>query len=248
MKQLLKGTLVVAASAVLVLAQKPKSQKEIDAILAVQQATTADARITAVENLISKFADTEFKAWAYNVAAEAAQSKRDNPKTIFYYEQAIKADAKNYTAMLMIAGVIAQGTREFDLDKEEKLARAEKYVTEGMALIPSAAKPNPQIPDAQWDAMKKDDTAQGHVDLGMIALARKKADVAATEFKTAVDTAATADPIVMVRWAAALNEGGKPDEAIGVLDKALATPNLNPQIKAVADSEKARAQKLKTAK
>jgi len=248
MKQLLKGTLVVAATAALVLAQKPKSQKEVDAIMAVQQATTPDARIAAAENLITKFADTEFKAWAYNVAAESAQAKRDNPKTIFYYEQAIKADPKNYTAMLMISGVIAQSTREFDLDKEEKLARAEKYANDGLALVPSAAKPNPQITDAQWEAMKKDDTAQAHVDMGMIALARKKPDVAAAEFKTAVDTAATADPIVMIRWAAALNEGGKPDEAIAVLDKALATPNLNPQIKAVADSEKARAVKLKSTK
>ncbi len=248
MKPALKATLILAASAVLVLAQKPKSQKEVDALMAIQQATTADARIAAVENLISKFADTEFKSWAYNVAAEAAQSKRDNPKTIFYYEQAIKADPKNHTAMLMIAGVIAQNTREFDLDKEEKLARAEKYVADGMALIPSAAKPNPQITDAQWELMKKDDAAQGHVDLGMIALVRKKTDVAATEFKTAVETASTPDPIVMIRWAGALNEGNKPDEALAVLDKALATPNLNPQIKNVADAEKARSQKLRTAK
>jgi len=248
MTKLLKGTLLMAASAVLVLAQKPKSQKEVDAIMAVQQATTADARITAAENLVAKSADTEFKAWAYNVAAEAAQSKRDNPKTIFYYEQAIKADPKNYTAMLMISGVIAQSTREFDLDKEEKLARAEKYANDGAALIPSAAKPNPQITDAQWDAMKKDDAAQAHVDMGLIAMVRKKPDVAATEFKTALDSAATPDPIVMIRLAGALNESGKPDDAITVLDKALATPNLNPQIKAVADSEKARSQKLKTAK
>src|SRR5258708_7925928 len=198
MKHVVTGIAIVA-SAVLVMAQKPKSQKEVDAIMAVQQAKTADERIAAAENLVAKFADTEFKAWAYNVAAESAQSKRDNAKTIFYYEQAIKADAKNYTAMLMISGVIAQSTREFDLDKEEKLGRAEKYAQDGMALIPSAAKPNPQITDEQWEAMKKDDTAQGHVDFGMIALARKKPDVAATEFKTAVDSAATPDPIVMIR-------------------------------------------------
>lgn len=251
MKRVLKGIVIAAASAALVMAQKPKSQKEIDALMAVQNATTADARITAAEALVSKFADTEFKSWAYNVAAESATSTRDNAKAIFYYEQSLKADTKSYTAVqanLMLAAVIAQSTREFDLDKEEKLARAEKYAKDGIALSPSAAKPNPQIPDAQWEAMKKDDLAQGHVDLGMIANIRKKADVAAAEFKMAVDSAASADPVTMVRLAAAYNDGSKGDEALAVLDKVLATPNLNEQIKKIAESEKARAEKLKTAK
>jgi tetratricopeptide (TPR) repeat protein len=248
MKPALKAIALLAASAVLATAQKPKSQKEVDALMAVQQATTPDARIAAVEALISKFADTEFKSWAFNVAAEAAQAKRDNAKSVFYYEQGIKADPKNHMAMLMIAAVIAQNTRDTDLDKEEKLARAEKYAKDGMALVPSASKPNPQITDAQWEGIKKDDLAQGHVDLGIIANVRKKPDVAVAEFKTAVDSAATPDPIVMIRLASALNDAGKPDEALAVLDKALATPELNPQIKSVADSEKARSQKLKTAK
>ncbi len=248
MKQALKGIAIVAASAVLATAQKPKSQKEVDALVAIQQATTPDARIAAVEALISNFADTEFKSWAFNVAAETAQAKRDNAKTIFYYEQGIKADPKNHSAMLMIAAVIAQSTRDTDLDKEEKLARAEKYAKDGMALVPSASKPNPQISDAQWEGIKKDDLAQGHVDLGIIANVRKKPDVAVAEFKTAIDTAATPDAVVMVRLGSAYNDGGQPDDAIAALDKALATPELNAQIKAVAESEKARAQKLKTAK
>ena len=40
--------------------------------------------------------------------------------------------------MLMLAAETARTTREFDLDKEEKLAKAEKYAKDGMALIPGA--------------------------------------------------------------------------------------------------------------
>ncbi len=104
----------------LMLAQKPKSQKEVDAINAVVNSKTPDERIAAVESLIQKFSDTEFKVWALNAAAQAAAQKRDTPKVIFYAEQALKTDTKDVDAMLLLAASIAQTTREFDLDKDEE--------------------------------------------------------------------------------------------------------------------------------
>ena len=247
-RTILRGIACAAVFAVCASAQTSKSAEERTALEAVINAATADARIAAVENLIAKFADTEFKAWAYGVAGETAAGKRDTGKATFYYEQALKADPKAYNAMLMLAGMIAQTTKEFDLDKEEKLNKAENYVKEALALIPAAVKPNPNVPDAQWEAVKKDDTAMAHVDLGIVATVRKKFDVAITEYKAAIESAATPDPSHMVRLAGAYSDSGKPDDAIYVLDKVLATAELNPAIKQVAESEKSRAQKMKTAK
>jgi len=150
--------------------------------------------------------------------------------------------------MLMLAAETARTTREFDLDKEEKLAKAEKFAKDGMALVPAATKPNPQITDAQWEDLKKDDLARGHEALGMIALARKKYDVAAGEFKTATETASQPQPSTFIRLAGSYTDAGKPDQAIAALDKVLAMPNLPDQIKQVAQSEKARAEKVKTSK
>jgi hypothetical protein len=48
--------------------------------------------------------------------------------------------------------------------------------------------------------------------------------------------------------AGAYTDAGKPDQAIPVLDKVLAMQNLPDQFKKVAQSEKARAEKAKTAK
>jgi hypothetical protein len=73
-------------------------------------------------------------------------------------------------------------------------------------------------------------------------------DVAIAEFKTAVDGAATPDPIAMVRLAAAYDQAGKPDEAIPVLDKVLTMPGVNPAIKQFAEGEKKRAEAAKNAK
>ena len=247
-QRIFRGLAAFAASAALMLAQKPKSNEEIKAIQAVMSAQQPDDKIKAVEDLVGKYKDTEFKDWAFSVAAEAAQAKRDNPKALFYYEQAIKANPKNYNAYLMMAALLAQTTRENDLDKDEKLGKAEKYVKSGMDLIPGAEKPNPQVTDEQWAAMKKDDTAQAHIDLGMIATVRKKHDVAVSEYKLALETASQPDAVTMVRLAGAQADGGKADDALATLDKVLAMANLNAQIKGIAEQEKARALKMKSAK
>ena len=85
--------------------------------------------------------------------------------------------------MLLLARQYANHTTEFDLDKEEKLAKATKYANDAMGVIPNAAKPNPQLSDAQWEGFKKDYMSQAHEGLGMIADVRKKYDVAATEYR-----------------------------------------------------------------
>jgi len=42
-------------------AQKPKSKGEVAAIQAVQAAKTPDEQIKAIENVLTNYADTEFK-------------------------------------------------------------------------------------------------------------------------------------------------------------------------------------------
>ncbi len=227
---------------------QPKSQKEVDALMAIQNAPDADARIKAVENLIKNFADTEFKPFAFQVAAASAQEKNDFEKMVFYSERTLELDPKNFSAMIMLAGGIPQRTREFDLDKEEKLSKAEKYAKDAFSAIESAVKPRPEITDEQWAAVKKDFVAQAHEALGMIALARKKFPDAIQAFKASIDAAATPDPATKVRLAAAYNNNGNYDEAIAHLDPLIADPQTNPVIKQFAQSEKTKATQGKAAK
>jgi hypothetical protein len=76
-------------------------------------------------------------------------------------------------------------------------------------------------------------------------MVRKKYDVAAQNWKTAVDSASTPDPATMVRLANAYNQLNKPDEAIAVLDKLNAMPDVHPQIKSAATEQRNNAVKLK---
>jgi len=227
---------------------QPKSQKEVDAVMAIQNAPDPDARIKAVEDLLRNFADTEFKAFAYTMAAAAAQMKNDFEKMSLYAEKTLEVDPKSFSAMIMLAAGIPQRTREFDLDKEEKLARAEKYARAAAEAIKTAEKPRPDITDEQWEGAKKDVTSQAHEALGLIAMARKKYDVAIKEFKTSIEVGASPDPTTKVRLASAYNSNGNFDEAIATADQVMADPQLDPTLRQFAQQEKTKAQQSKAAK
>lgn len=228
------------------MAQKVKTKAEAEAVNAMLQAREPDAKIAAAENLVSKFKDTEFKSIAWLQAGQAAQLKGDSVNALIYGDRALQADAKNYQAMLLVSGVLATGTKEFDFDKDEKLTRATKLANDAISAIGSAQKPNPQIADDKWNDIKKDMTAEAHGNLASVALVNKKYDNAISEYQTALSTASTPDPVLMVRLGAAQIDAGKYDEGTATMDKVIAMQGVQPQITKAAQTEKQRAEKLKT--
>jgi tetratricopeptide (TPR) repeat protein len=231
---------LMIATAGMSFAQKPKSQKEVDALMAIQNAADNDGRLTAIENLLTKFADTEYKVIVLEMAAEITRAKGDAEQTIIYCERTIEADPNNLAALTMLAKTIAEKTREFDLDKEEKLTRSDGYASKVIALGPTAKKTNGMLTDEQWTGRVKDLVAQAHEAKAAAAFVRKKNDIAIAEYKLAIDAAATPDPSTMVRLGMVYNAVQKYDDAIAILDKAIAGTD-NAQIKQVAGQEKVKA-------
>jgi tetratricopeptide (TPR) repeat protein len=220
-----------------------KSAGESQAVVALMQAQgNPDAMIKAADELVQKYSDSFYKETALLFEANAYKEKGDTAKAQIYGEEVLKVNPKNYQITNMLGTMIVQQTRENDLDKEEKLAKAEKYFNGTIENLKTAAKPNPQLTDQQWEDGKKYLIAEAHNGLGMVALTRKKNDVAIAEFKTAVETDG-GEPTYQVRLASALLSAGKNDEAVAVCDKVLANPQLHPQIKAVAQNIKAQATK-----
>jgi tetratricopeptide (TPR) repeat protein len=240
-KMILRGALALAVAVPGLMAQpKPKSEAEYEALKAMFAATTADARIAACENVLTKFADTEFKAVALYFEAISYEQKGDYANTVVFGERTIEVDPKHYQAMLMLATTIAQHTKEFDLDREDKLAQVEKYSNKALELLKDAPKPNANLTDDQWTAAKKDFAAEAHAALGTGAMVRKKYDVAESEFKLSIDGVDKPDPSNMVRLGKAYSNDGKYDEAIAQFDKVMAMPDVNVQVRQVAQAERVR--------
>ena len=68
------------------------------------------------------------------------------------------------------------------------------------------------------------------------------------EYELAISTAAQVDQADRVRLAALYNTAGRHDDAIKVLDEALADAQLNPAIRNAATNEKMKASKAKAEK
>jgi tetratricopeptide (TPR) repeat protein len=223
---------------------KVKSQKELQALQAVQSATDPNQRLTAIENVLENFTDTEYKPLLLDMAIQTAQQINDPAKVEVYSERALKENPKDVSAQLALATTTLQGTKEFDLDKEQKLAKVDKYANGAIDSLKTAPSPNPQLTDAQWQEAKKQMTAEAYAALGGAAALRKKFDVAITNYKTAAD--ADPQPAVLVRLADAYSQGNQPDAAISTCDRVLAMSDAQPQVKQVAEQVKARAQKAKS--
>jgi tetratricopeptide (TPR) repeat protein len=218
----------------------PKSKAEVEALQAMQAAINdPDKEIAAVENLITKFADTDYKAIALYMEAEAYQKKGDLDHMVIYADRVLEVNPSDFQAELMLAKYYATHTRENDLDREEKLGKSEKLANAVIENMKTLAKPNPQITDEQWSDVRKDFAAEAYNDIGMANLTRKKYDAAAAAFKSAVDTNSHPEPAYMVRLASALQSAGKNDEAIVWCDKVTAMPDAHPQVKSVATNIRA---------
>jgi len=235
------GILVMAAGVSGLMAQlKPKSNAEGDAVRALQAAQTQgpDAVIKAVEDLLSKYADTDYKELALLIEATAYQQKGDYAGAEITDERVLEAFPKNPQAALQLGELIVQHVHENDLDKEEQLSKSEKYINQALANLDT--KPSAAVSDAQWEQGKKYVKAQLQNDLGLVALARKKFDIAIEDFKLAAD--GDPQPAYQVRLASAYQQSGNNAEALAICDKLLAEPQLHPAIRQVAEGVKAKAQ------
>jgi tetratricopeptide (TPR) repeat protein len=253
MKRSIRTAAVTAAIGVTALMAQQQGKKgnapkvspaEAQAIQATQEAlqkNNPDGVITAADNVLAKFKDTMFKDTILLWEAQAYQQKGDKDKAQVYAERSLDANPNNFQAALMLADLTVQGTREHDLDRDEKLAKADKYANQGIAAVTTAEKPNPQVSDQQWADYKKDMIAQAHDALGMSALDKKDYDKAISELKMAVEGAAHPEPAYQVRLASAYQSAGKNDEAIAVAEKVMNDSTVPQQIRSVAQSIRASA-------
>ena len=201
---------------------QPKSQKEVDAIMAIQNAQDPNARIAAANTLLKEFADTEFKEFANYMLMLSYQQLNDFDNMMIYGEETLNHNPDNVGVLLQLSYAIPSRTREFDLDKEEKLNKAEDFAKRAITLVPNQEKPNPNLSDDEWLLAKKDFMSQAHISLGLVELKRENFAKSETEFREALTVAPQQSAEHFYYVALALQKQDKKDEAVQFADKAIA--------------------------
>lgn len=221
---------------------KMKSQKEVDAWNAINSAPSIDVQLQKIDDFLTAFADSDYRLILLDRAVGMAAEKNDYPLTMAWGQRDLDVNPNSYVAMLSLSTVTAASTREFDLDKDQKLNQAEKWANGALQALKTATRPV-FIQEEKWPEAKKFYLSSCHQALGLIAIDRKKFDVASAEFQTAFDI--TPEPTYLIRMGEANLKGRNFDTAIAVFDKVLAMPDLNPVVKQVAEREKADAVRRK---
>ncbi len=221
MNRFLRISVIALACASLMFSQEAKSQEELDAALAVQNASDPNARIAAAQTLLTEYKDTEFKEWANQMLMASYQELNDLANMVVYAEQILEINPSNVEVLLELAYAIPSRTREFDLDKAEKLSRAEGYATKALALVPNLTKPDPALPDDQWLNAKKDYMSRGNESLGVIESKRENYDAAVSWLQKAIDVAPQAMAMTYYHLADAQLGAGKKAEAIAAINQSI---------------------------
>jgi tetratricopeptide (TPR) repeat protein len=172
------------------------------------------------------------------MAVQSEEQKDDYTQTVFYADRLLKADPNNTFGLVTLAAETARHTRENDLDKDEQLAKVDKWAKAGIEAAKVMPKIRPDVSDADWDGVRKDLEAQAYVALGMADAVRKNYDGAADDYKKSLEIGPMPNPATFVRLAQVYMVTGKLDNAVFTLDKAINTPNVPDQIKSIATSMK----------
>jgi tetratricopeptide (TPR) repeat protein len=200
---------------------RPRSREEGKALTAVRNATDADARIKAAQKVLMEFKNTEYKEWLlYNMVSSAGE-KEDYVQMEVYGDRLLEVNPEHGLVLVDLAYLIAGQARRDDLDKSERLAKAEGFANRALRLIPTLAKPGPHVTDELWLSERKTMMAQVHETLGIVAYLRDDYAGAEESFRRALQTASRQRGTAQVRLGRALLEQGKYDEAEEASEKAM---------------------------
>ena len=224
MTKIILGAAIVLALCAPVFAQGPqaKTQEELDVLMEIEDATDPDLRIGAIHKLLTNFKDTEFKEVANLMMMLSYQQKNDYEMMVLYGERTLELNPNSIDTLVSLSYAIPARTGEFDLDKDEKLAKAEDFAKRALLAISTLENPNPDVTDDQWLIAKKDFMSQAHDSLGLVALKRKDYPAAEKSLRQSLRVASQQSASTFYHLGSALKEQGKNDEALTMADKSIA--------------------------
>ena len=200
---------------------RPKSQAESEALIAVQNATDADSRINAAQKVLMEFKKTEFKEWLLYMIVASAGEKKDYVEMEVYADRLLEENPEHGLVLVDLGYLIAGQARGDDLNKSERLAKAESFAKRALRIIPTMPKPSPQVTDELWLSERRIMMAQIHETLGIVAYMRDDYAGAEESFRKSIATAPQPRGTAYVRLGQALLDQGKLAEAEETSDKAM---------------------------
>ncbi|MGH9602892.1 MAG: tetratricopeptide repeat protein, partial [Terriglobales bacterium] len=159
--------------------------------------------------------------------------------------KALKYLPDNPMALVSTATVIAERTRDSDLDRDESYAEAIKYAQHSLETMDTGLTTGANLPPEQLQQIKNVLRSMAHAALGMVHLKKKDYPVAEEHFRTAADAnPAQPDAYVFYRLSLTLDYQKKYAEALKAINRCLELAPADDPVVGLAKQEQSRLTKL----
>jgi tetratricopeptide (TPR) repeat protein len=227
-----------------------KTQPEFEAYNAAKALTDPAAGEKAADDFAVKFPDSELRPLLYAAAMSLYQQANNADKMMDMAKKILIYDADSPEALLGVAQVLAERTRDTDLDKDQKLAEAKKDAERALVTVETDI-PTSGIPQDRLDAYKGFIKSEAYAILGTLAFTAKNWPDAESGLRKSIDALPQQpDPIAVFRLSVALDMQNKYPEALKYADQAVDLTKDRPDSAAAkaALAEKDRLTKLNMGK
>ncbi len=223
-----------------------KTQDEYTAFMAAINKTNPSDAEQAAREFEVKYPQSELLSLLYQQVMTKYQQADNADKTIEMGRKAIQYDPDNTAALVMTGTVIAERTKETDIDKDERLAEAEKDVKQALQTIEqNKYKLSPSATPQQVQGFKDQVTFMSYAALGQIDLVRKN-DAGAEAYlrKALAVQQGSTDALTWLRLSLALDHQNKYPEALNAANKAVDNSGNNAAVGNLAKLEQSRLRQL----
>lgn len=218
-----------------------KTQPEFDAYKAAAAATDAAALEKAADDFAAKFPDSELRLLLYKADMHLYQNSNNAEKTEALGRKVIALDPDDPDALTTVAEVIAERTRDTDLDKDQRYADGLKMAEHALSTVDTDVAVPPNTPQEKVDAFKSGLRAQAYSTMGTIEYNKNNFAGAQEDFQKAID-AYPSQPYApdVLRLALALDKQSKYEEALKFANRAVELSQDNTPIGGSARRERDR--------
>ena len=223
-----------------------KTQDEFAAYNAAVGNQDNAAAEKAADDFAAKFAQSDLRGLLYATLMRRYQQANDPEKTLEMARKVLTYAPNDPVALVMASTVLAERTRESDLDREERYDEAVKYAKRALETVNSELMVPSNSSAEQIEGAKKVLQSMAHSAIGMVNLDRKNDGAAAQEFQQSIALSAPGpvEPLTYLRLALAQDHLKQYPEALISANKAVESAPANSPVAMLAKQEVDRLNKL----
>lgn len=198
-----------------------KTQPEFDAYKAAIVLTDAAALEKAANDFATKFPDSELRIVLFKQAMHAYQMANSGDKTSEMAQKALALDPDDPEALVAVAQVIAESTRDTDIDKDQKISEAKKNAERALTTVDTDV-PTTGNPPERIDQYKRYVKSEAYAILGTLASNSKNYPEAEANLKKSIEVfPEQVDSVAVLRLAVALDMQNKIPDALKYANQAV---------------------------